>query len=368
MSFSNEIILFYVNVRALHLSTISFKLTSCLGGQALVLSGRFYSDLQIPRMPKHIKTHPLFTPTLPGGQGRMWYFATCVRGGISARCQLKWLWWELNGVVFEMASNCCNSNCAAQIHKTNGKTYFRKKNRYIRMKSPSLNTFVMLPSVIESFCCALNWRKHVLVLCVYTTQKVLNWQANTFVCEITSYINFSNQIKELLQNKMHFPDKTGLKSQPLKLNIQYYGLRITNSAAWSLPNSSCPNCRGVRFTVCSPPGLAHIWHEWYMLIDSSAKAGILTAPLLGLVIFSRTHFDPDLTSLTSWQDVCSLLFPHWRWHWRTFAQARTLARAANISWPCATECCQLLCAPLKSGTLARYGRLAAKWVNNVSRD
>lgn len=54
---------------------------------------------------------------------------------------------------------------------------------------------------------------------------------------------------------MHFPAKTGLKSQPLKRNIPYYGLRITNSAARSLPNSSCPNGWGVRFTVCSdPPG------------------------------------------------------------------------------------------------------------------
>lgn len=41
MPFSNEIILFYVNLDALHLSKISFKLTSCLGGRALVLSGRF---------------------------------------------------------------------------------------------------------------------------------------------------------------------------------------------------------------------------------------------------------------------------------------------------------------------------------------
>lgn len=31
-------------------------------------------------------------------------------------------------------------------------------------------------------------------------------------------------------------------------------------------------------------------------------------------------FDPDLTCLTSWQDVCS---PHQRWRWCTFAHAYT---------------------------------------------
>lgn len=58
---------------------------------------------------------------------------------------------------------------------------------------------------------------------------------------------------------MHFPDKAGLKSQPLKWNILYYGLRITNSAARSLPNSSCPNRWGVRFTVCSDPPPPRGW-------------------------------------------------------------------------------------------------------------
>lgn len=43
-------------------------------------------------------------------------------------------------------------------------------------------------------------------------------------------------------------------------------------------------------SVPTPLGLAHIWHEWYALTDSSAKAGTLTAPLLGLVSFSGMRF------------------------------------------------------------------------------
>lgn len=121
------------------------------------------------------------------------------------------------------------------------------------MKSPSLNLTQHLCDVAISdwvLLCTDLTKTHVLVLRVYAAQNVLNWQFSTFVCGI---IKFSNQIKELLQNKMHFLGKTALKKPSFK--VKHDGLRITISAARSLPNSSCPNRWGVRFTVCSdPPG------------------------------------------------------------------------------------------------------------------
>lgn len=70
--------------------------------------------------------------------------------------------------------------------------------------------------------------------------------------------------------------------------------------SWSLPNSSCPNGWWVRFAgPCWPAGVAQIWLWWCVLTDSGAKAGILTALLLGLVSFSRTQIwsRPDLFDL-----------------------------------------------------------------------
>ena len=87
-----------------------------------------------------------------------------------------------------------------------------------------------------------------------------------------------------------------------------YTLKITlrilvtdsQNQSWFLPKSSCPNRWWVIFVgPCWPAGVAHIWLWWCVLTDSSAKAGILTALLLGLVSFSGTQIwsRPDLFDL-----------------------------------------------------------------------
>lgn len=130
-----------------------------------------------------------------------------------------------------------------------------------------------------------------------------------------------------------------LKSKSLKENVPYYGLWISNSAAWSLPNSSCPNRWGVRFTGCSDLRGCPVSGTSDMLwLTAVPKLAYWQLCYWGLSFLAGCAFDPDPTCSTSWQDVCS---PHQRWLRCTFG---TLA---NISSPCATETCVILYTPLK---------------------
>ena len=113
-----------------------------------------------------------------------------------------------------------------------------------------------------------------------------------------------------------------------------YTLKITlrilvtdsQTQSWFLPKSSCPNRWWVIFVgPCWPAGVAHIWLWWCVLTDSSAKAGILTALLLGLVSFSGTQIwsRPDLFDLLTGFLLRAAVLTLTHAHARTRTHART---------------------------------------------
>lgn len=73
----------------------------------------------------------------------------------------------------------------------------------------------------------------------------------------------------------------------------------------------------------------------------------------GLSVLAGRRFDPDPTSLTSWQDFCS---KQQSWHWRTNAHTHILGRLGHISSLSAMAELQVTVPYMGNRTVASYGR------------